>query len=123
MYGNSKVYGLGPKLQRLIQKYWDRQKVVLKAGNLFGRPFNMERGVTQGNPVSPTTFNIVVDAVVRVDLLEVCGPQETEHWFGWAEVEHNICSYADGGRIAGRNKIWVHTALTDMVRIFEYRQI
>ena len=55
----------------LLQRCWDRQNMVPKAGKFFGRPFNMERGVTQGDPVSPMIFNIVVDAVVREFLLEV----------------------------------------------------
>ena len=32
--------GLVPKLQRILQRYWDGEKVVLKAGKFFGRPFN-----------------------------------------------------------------------------------
>ena len=32
-------YGLGPNLQRFLQRYWDGQKVVTKLGNCFGRPF------------------------------------------------------------------------------------
>ena len=48
-------------------------------GILFGRPFRIERGVTQGELVSPTIYIIVVYAVVRVVLLEVCGTQEAHH--------------------------------------------
>ena len=57
----------------------------------------MERGVTQGDPVSPTVFNIVVDTVVRVVLLEVCRPQEAKHMLGWASGEHKIVFYVDDG--------------------------
>ena len=39
--------------------------MVPKEGNFFGSPFNMERGVKHGEPVSTKIFNIVVDAVVR----------------------------------------------------------
>ena len=31
-------YGLGPNLQRLLQQYWDRQKVVPKTVKFYGRP-------------------------------------------------------------------------------------
>ena len=58
--------------------------MVPKPGKYFGRPFRMERGVKQVDPVSPTIFNITVDAVVRVVLLEVCGPQEAQHGLGWS---------------------------------------
>ena len=82
--------GLGTKIQRLLQWYCDGKKVVPKSGNFYGRPFSTGRGVTQGYPLSPTIFNIVVDAVVRTALLEFCGPQEDQHVFGWATGEHNI---------------------------------
>ena len=94
-------YGLGPKLQRLLQRYWDGQRVVSRSGKCYGCPFITGRGVTQGDPVSPTIFNIVVDEVVRAALQEVCGPQEAQHGFVWVTGEHNILFYADDGRIAG----------------------
>ena len=93
-------YGLGPNLHRLLQWYSYEKNVIPKAGKFFGRPFRMERGVTQGDPISPTIFNIVVGAVIRAILLEVCGPQEAHHGFFWAAGEHNIVFYADDGRIA-----------------------
>ena len=67
-------YGKVPKIQRLLHRYWYIQKVVPKAGNCFGHPFNAERVVTQGDPVSPTISNIVVDAVVSSVHLEVYVP-------------------------------------------------
>ena len=114
-------YGLGPNLQRLLQRYFDKQKVVPKAGKFSEHPFSTGRLVTQGDLVSPMIFNILVGAVVRATLLDVFGPQEAQHGFGWAAVEHNICFYRDDGRIDRRNTIWVQTSLTAMVRMFERR--
>ena len=91
----------------------------MKTGKLYWRPFSTGRVVTQGDPVSPAIFNILVDAVVRASLLEVCGPQEAQHGFRWAVGELNISFYAGDGRIAERNPIWVQTELMAMVRIFE----
>ena len=76
-------------------------------GILYGRPFGTEREVTQGEPVSQNIFNIVVDAVVRVVLPEVCSSQEAQHGLGWAAVEYDIVLYAENVRIAGCNPIWV----------------
>ena len=76
-------YGLGPKLQRLLQRYWDRQRVVPKSGKYYGSPFITGRGVIQGDPVFLTIY-IVVDEVVRAALQEVCGPHEAHHGFTWA---------------------------------------
>ena len=39
--------------------------MVDRAGGYYGTAFGGERGVTQGDPLSPTIFNVVVDAVVR----------------------------------------------------------
>ena len=39
--------------------------MVAQAGGYYGKDFRGERGVTQGNPLSPTIFNVVVDVVVR----------------------------------------------------------
>ena len=43
--------------------------MVARAGQYYGTGFKGERGVTQGDPLSPTIFNVVVDAVVRQWLL------------------------------------------------------
>ena len=69
--------------------------------------------------ISPKIFNIVVDAVVRAVLLEVCGPQELHHRFGWARGEHNIVLYTNDSQIAGRNTIWVQMILTAMGRVLK----
>ena len=38
--------------------------MVVRAGGYYGEHFHRERGVTQGDLLSPTIFNVVVDAVV-----------------------------------------------------------
>ena len=75
--------------------------------------------MTKGESVSPTILNILVDAVIREALLEVCGYRESHSGFGWAAVEHNVWFYAYDGRVAGCNLILVQTSLTAMVRMFE----
>ena len=39
--------------------------MVARAGGYYGTAFRGERGVTQGDPLSPTIFNVVVDVVVQ----------------------------------------------------------
>ena len=65
----------------------------------------MERGVTQGDLVSLTNFNIAVDAAVREVILEVCVTQEAHHGFCWLEVNHNIFFYEYDECVAGREPI------------------
>ena len=98
-------YSLGKNIQRLIKSFWDEQVVVPKTGRFCGWTFGTERGVNQGDPVSPKIFNIVVNTVVRVVLMEICGMQETQHGLVRAVGEHTIVFYADDGRIEGRKPI------------------
>ena len=58
-------YSVGPKARRLLTSYWHRLTMVARAGGYYGTAFGGERGVMQGDPLSPTIFNVVVDAVVR----------------------------------------------------------
>ena len=58
-------YGVGPRARRLLQTYLRRLTMVARAGGYYGTAFKGEIGVTQGDPLSPNIFNVVVDAVVR----------------------------------------------------------
>ena len=57
MHENPKGYGLEPNLKRLLHQYWDEHGVVPKSESYFGRMLHMEKGVTQGGPVSLTILN------------------------------------------------------------------
>ena len=39
--------------------------MVTREGGYYGAPFRGERGATQGDSLSPTIFNVVVDSMVR----------------------------------------------------------
>ena len=58
-------YDMGPRSLRLLRRYWYQFKMVVRAGGYYLEPFRREIGVTQGDPMSPTIFNVMVDAVVR----------------------------------------------------------
>ena len=58
-------YGVGHWARRILQVYWYRLRMVARAGGYYRTTFQGFLGVTQGNPLSPTIFNVVVDAVVR----------------------------------------------------------
>ena len=46
--------------------------------------------MTQGDPISPMIFNIVVNEVVRAVLLEAYGTQESQNGLGWLAGKHSI---------------------------------
>ena len=58
-------YGVGPRALCLLRRYWERFQMVERLGWYYGENFRGERGMTQGDPLSPTIFNVVVDTVVR----------------------------------------------------------
>ena len=58
-------YGVGPSARRLLTTYWRHLTMVAREGGYYGKAFKGERGVTQGDSLSPTIFNVVVDAVVQ----------------------------------------------------------
>ena len=56
------AYGVGENSRRLLTKFWASQRVVARQSGYYGEAFEAHRGVTQGDVISPTIFNIVVDA-------------------------------------------------------------
>ena len=57
-------YSIGQNDKRLLTTYWRRLTMVSRAEGYYGTSFGGEKGVTQGNPLYPTIFNVVVDMVV-----------------------------------------------------------
>ena len=75
--------------------------------------------MTQGDPVPPTIFNIVVKAVVQTMMVALCGPQEAQYGLGWIAGDQYIVFYTNNGHIVGINSIWVQGTLTTLIRMFE----
>ena len=69
-------YCVGPLSFRIIRTYWYWLRVVARLGGYYRTEFQGFRGVAQGGPLSPTIFNVVVDAVVRhwfEDMIDIAG--------------------------------------------------
>ena len=109
---------MGQITDLLIAYHWDNLMFVPNENRFLGMPLSTVRGVTQGNPMSPMIFNILVDAVVRETLEVVCGTQEVQNGMGWAVGEHNLIFYMYDGSTGGRYHIWVQDALTVSVAMF-----
>ena len=56
---------MGPRAHCILRLYLDRLLMVARTGGYYGTAFQVFRGVTQGDPLSPTIFNVVVDTVFR----------------------------------------------------------
>jgi hypothetical protein len=112
-------YGVGALTLQLLRQFWDRQLVVAKQGGHFGVAFPATRGVTQGDIVSPTIFNIVVDAIVRHWLTLVLDDGSEVNGFGRMVREQLVLFYADDGLLAARNHLWLQMALSRLCELFE----
>ena len=90
-----KAYGMGPNLLMIVQHFWEGQCVAVKQRGMFGKVFKGKKGVTQGDIVSPTIFNIMVDEVVRVVQADIADQEA-----GQSNQTTGIF-YADDGYVAG----------------------
>ena len=57
-------YGFGPRTERILQNYWDHLSMVARAGRYHGKSSKGHQGVTQGDPLYHTIFNMMVDVVI-----------------------------------------------------------
>ena len=114
-----KGYGVGERVQRLLTVYWERTTMVASAGSYYGKGFKGERGVTQGDPLSPTIFNVVVDAVVR-HWLQIATQEAERRGERGKEGQHQAALfYADDGMIASSDPRWLKWAFTVLVGLFD----
>ena len=94
------VYGVVLRTIRLLRTYWDRLNMVARAGGYFGLPFKGYHGVTQGDPLSPTLFNVVVDTVIRHWLTVVAPTEDGMEGLGLSIRYLLVYFYAGDGLVA-----------------------
>ena len=78
-----------------------------RAGGYYGTAFRGDRGVTQGDPLSPTIFNVVVDAVVRHWLMGVVAESEARVDLKQDGRHQAVLFYADDGMVALSDPVWL----------------
>ena len=86
--------------------------MVLRDG-LQGR-----EGVTQATPLSPTIFNVVVDAFVRHWLEGLQNATEEKGALG-GEGHFSEVFYADNGMVGSSDPAWLQGAFRALVAIFD----
>jgi Reverse transcriptase (RNA-dependent DNA polymerase) len=99
-------YGVGPNILQMLTNFWANLWVAPRQGTFFGQPIKTERGVTQGDPLSPILFNILVDAVIR----------HTKHLLGTADGI--ILFYADDGLITSTDQQLLQQFLDTITELF-----
>ena len=114
-----KGYGVGEKVWRMLKVYRERTTMVARAGSYYGKGFKGGREVTQGDLLSPTIFNVVVDAVVRHWLHLATQEAERRGERGREGRHQAALLYADDGMIASSNPRWLQWAFTQLVGLFD----
>ena len=75
--------------------------------------------MTQGDPLSPTIFNVVVDAVVRHWVTLAVTEAETRGRRGREGRHQAALFYADDGMLALSDPQWLQWAFTQLVGLFD----
>ena len=113
------LYGVGPKMLALIIFFWEHAEMICRAQGRYGDVFRAFRGLTQGGPLSPRIFNVLVDAIIREWLKEVLGEEASESGIGAAIYLFLALFYADDGYIASINEEMLQDAMDKLVDLFD----
>ena len=113
--------GAGERAMRLICNFWDQASFACRAQGRYGRPFKAGRGVTQGGPLSPKIFNVMVDAIVREWLRQVLGE---EYLLPAVEIDGIVrlftaLFYADDGYIASTDAGLLQRSVDVLTDLFD----
>ena len=92
--------------------------VVARAGGYYGAAFKGARGVTQGYPLSPTIFNVVVDSMMRHWVTVVVEGAEEWGKCGQEGRHNNDLFYADDGMVASLDPQWLQGAFITLIGLF-----
>ena len=112
-------YGVCPNSRRLLINYWRRLTMVARAGGYYRTAFGGERGVTQGDPLSPTIFNVVVDVIVWHWVNGAMEETEARGEMGREGRHQAALFYADDGMVVSLDPAWLQGAFTALVGLFD----
>ena len=93
--------------------------MVARAGGYYREGFKRFQGVTQGDPISPTIFNVVVDVVVRHWVTMALSEAEKRGGRGGEGRHQAALLYAEDGMISSSNPRWIQWAFNSLVSLFE----
>ena len=81
--------------------------MVARSGGYYGTAFKGIRGVTQGDPLSPRIFNVLVDAVVHHWVMGVIVDAEERGNLVKGGRHQAALFYADDGMVASSDPHWL----------------
>ena len=107
-------YGVVPRACRIHWTYWGRLRMVAKAGGYHGSALQGSRGVTHGDPLYPTIFNVVVDAVVRHWVAVMVERAEERSGRGQEGRHQNSLLCVDDGMVASSDPRWIQGSFSTL---------
>ena len=94
--------------------------MVARAGGYYREAFKGTQGMTQGDPLSPTIFSVVVvDTVVRHWLMMALAEAEKRGERGSKGRHQAALIYADDGMVAFSDLRWLQWEFDTLVSLFE----
>ena len=93
--------------------------MVARAGGYYRTSFQGAHRVTQGDPLSPIIFNVVVDAVARHWLTVVVEGAEERGERGKEDRHQSALFYADDGMVASSDPRWLQGAFNTLSGLFD----
>ena len=112
-------YGVGDKACTLLARFWEEMQVMAQQSGYHGTAFRTFHGVAKGDIISPTLFNIMVDAVVRYWLSQVVGEGSKTTGLGQTVTKKLTIFYVDDGLVAAHDHEWLQHATNVLSGLFE----
>ena len=106
-----KHYGLGDTTLEIIKEYWRKQRCVIKNGKYYSKQFTPTEGVTQGDILSPTFFNIIVDSILKKLDVEM-------QYNPYLKIKTASLFYADDGAIVGSDPLEIQELFDRLIGHF-----
>ena len=104
-------YGLGPRWRAVLQATWTDSVLVPKKGGRYGQMIFTSRGVRQGDIISPTLFNIIIDAILRFERHQMASRVGNLQFL-------DVRFYVDDGAIAGTDPAAIQVSLDLIIEAF-----
>ena len=113
-------YRVGPRDIRFIYWYWDCLIMVDRDGGYFGTPFKGFWGFTQGDPLSSTIFNVVLDAVIWKWMTVVAEKESVSKAFGREVQGMTPFIYVENLLLTSTHPEWLQGEFNVVTGIFDH---
>ena len=104
-------YGIVTQLSRTIKGNWEGDRFTARSVGIHGEVFTETWGVTQGNLISTTILNTVVQHYLKY----VCEYQVEEQILGIKIIQKCMIFYADNRRLKERDGEWLQSSFDGMM--------